>query len=108
MSLQVAVEIISPHKMTRNTHQPVSRVLYRNACLKAWGYTIVSVLWFEWAGLGESWNAESRVLKEKHLLRLLTPVLHGEEEREKALSSVLTSELWSEERQGERLQESAA
>ncbi len=94
--------------MTRNTHQPVSRALYRNACLKAWGYTIVPVLWYEWAGLGESWNAESRALKDKHLMRLLTPVLYGEAESSGALSPVPTSDLWSEERQRERLQESAA
>lgn len=101
--MQVAIEIITPHKMTRNTHQPVSRVLYRNACLKAWGYTIVPVLWHDWFALGSSWKPEARSAKENYLLRLLTPVLHGEAVSEKVLSQVLTSDLMSEARQRERI-----
>ena len=91
--MQVALEIITPHKMTRNTHQPVSRVLYRNACLKAWGYTIVPVLMHDWSDIGNSGRPEVRSAKENYLLRLLTPVLHGEATREKVLSPVLSSDL---------------
>lgn len=70
------MEILSPHKMTRNTHQPVSRVLYRNACLRAWGYTIVSVPWHEWVALcGSGQSQRARSAKENYLLRLLAPVL---------------------------------
>ncbi len=91
--MQVTLEIITSHKMTRNTHQPVSRVLYRNACLKAWGYTIVPVLLHDWNDLGNSGRPEVRSAKENHLLRLLTPVLHGEAMREKVLSPVLSSDV---------------
>ena len=98
---QVAIEIITPHKMTRNTHQPVSRVLYRNACLKAWGYTIVPVLGHDWMALGKnSWRPETRSAKENFLLQLLTPVLHGEAVREKVMSPVMTSAIAN--RHGER------
>ena len=92
----MAIEIITPHKMTRNTHQPVSRVLYRNACLKAWGYTIVPVLGHDWMALGKSsWRPETRSAKENFLLQLLTPVLHGEAAREKVLSPVMTRAITS-------------
>lgn len=98
---QVAIEIITPHKMTRNTHQPVSRVLYRNACLKAWGYTIVPVLGHDWMALGKnSCRPETRSAKENFLLQLLTPVLHGEAVRERVLSPVITSSITN--RHGER------
>lgn len=74
--MQVAVEILSPHKMTRNTHQPVSRVLYRNACLRAWGYAIVSVPWHEWVALcGSEHSRCAQSAKEDFLLRVLAPVL---------------------------------
>ena len=74
--MQVAVEILSPHKMTRNTHQPVSRVLYRNACLRAWGYAIVSVPWHEWVALcGSEHSRRAQSAKEDFLLRVLAPVL---------------------------------
>ncbi|CAL8469656.1 g9197 [Coccomyxa elongata] len=73
---KVAVEILSPHKMTRNTHQPVSRVLYRNACLHAWGYAIVSVPWHEWVALcGSEHSRRAQSAKEDFLLRVLAPVL---------------------------------
>jgi hypothetical protein len=76
MDAQVAVEILSPHKMTRNTHQPVSRVLYRNACLRAWGYAIVSVPWHEWVAVcGSEKSRRAQSAKEDFLLRLLVPVL---------------------------------
>lgn len=72
----MAVEILTPHKMTRNTHQPVSRVLYRNACLRAWGYAIISVPWHEWVALcGSDKSRRAQSAKEDFLLRLLAPVL---------------------------------
>ena len=75
---QIAVEVLTPHNMTRNTHQPVARVIYRAACLRAWGYAVVSVPWHEWAALctgGSDASPRVQSAKEDYLLRLLAPLL---------------------------------
>ena len=71
------MEVLTPHKMTRNTHQAVSAVIYRAACLRAWGYAVAAVPWHEWAALCTGSDASQKVqsAKEDYLLRLLAPLL---------------------------------
>lgn len=71
--MQVAVELLLPQKLTRNTQEPISRVLFRTACLTAWGYTIVSVPWHEWAPL--SYSDDVPRAKMEFLAALLEGVL---------------------------------
>lgn len=72
---QVAIEILSPRKMTRNTHQPLSRVLYRKACLRAWGYAVLSVPWHDWVLLGDAEDSLcAQKAKEDYLRELLAPL----------------------------------
>ncbi|KAK9811917.1 hypothetical protein WJX72_012371 [[Myrmecia] bisecta] len=67
---KVAIEVLGPAKLTRNTHQMTARVLYRNRSLKALGFTVLTVPWDEWNALGRDDDAQ-----EEYLIRLLAPVL---------------------------------
>ncbi len=58
-------------------------MLYRNACLRAWGYAIVSVPWHEWVALcGSEHSRRAQSAKEDFLLRMLAPVLPDRVARE--------------------------
>lgn len=62
--------------MTRNTHQPLSRVMYRKACLRAWGYAVVSIPWHDWILLGGAEQLpDSQKAKDEYLRALLEPLL---------------------------------
>ncbi len=74
---QVAVEVQLPNHLTRNTHQPLGRGVYRGACLRAWGYAVVELCCHDWAALAPVHAHGARAEREAFLRRLLAGALGG-------------------------------
>ncbi len=55
------MELLSPSMVTRNTHQPCWRSLYRAACLNAMGFEVLYLPFSEWE------EAQARDLEEEYL-----------------------------------------
>lgn len=68
--MQVAVELLSPKKLTVNTHQPLARALFREACLNACGLDVLRLPYSEWEA------AVAKGIQEEYLARKLHTLLN--------------------------------
>lgn len=57
--LRVAVEADGPSHFTANTHRPLGAFRYRQRCLEARGWLLVSVPHYEWYPLPQSGGRRS-------------------------------------------------
>ncbi len=62
---QVVIEVDPPSNFSVNSHRPLGRTVGRRCMLEARGYTVRSIVYYEWATL------ESEDMQHTYLTRLL-------------------------------------
>lgn len=65
------MELVTPSRLTVNTHQPMAAQLYRTACLCACGLDVICLLYSEWEA------AQAKGVEEEYLTSKLNKLMSG-------------------------------